>query len=138
MNKENINRIQAEIIRELPWINKITSEEDYQNALAYLKTLMEEKNAQPFFLKLITDRLSEYENERNEMLLVKSDVNKSETGLAALITLMGHHKLKNLALVDVLGSTSLVSQILNGKRALTITHIYALAEYFNVKPAVFI
>jgi HTH-type transcriptional regulator/antitoxin HigA len=94
--------------------------------------------AQPFLIKIITDRISEYETARNESLVLKNDSSVNDNGLAALLTLMGHRKLKNLALVDVLGSTSLISQILNGKRALTVPHIYALAKFFNVKPSVFL
>jgi len=37
-----------------------------------------------------------------------------------------------------IGSNSLISQIFSGKRALTISHIKALAERFNVRADVFI
>ena len=37
-----------------------------------------------------------------------------------------------------LGPPDIVLEILNGKRDLTVTHIHALAETFQVSPAVFV
>lgn len=138
MNSVIINRYQRGLTTELPWINGITTEKDYESALECLTMTTGKIEAQPFLIKIITDRISEYETARNESLVLKNDSSVNDNGLAALLTLMGHRKLKNLALVDVLGSTSLISQILNGKRALTVPHIYALAKFFNVKPSVFL
>lgn len=138
MNTETIYRCQQEIVRELPWINKIENDSDYQSAIEYLTTESMIEGSEPFLIKLVTDLISDYEINVTENLALKNRRNETDNGLAALLTLMGHRKLKNLALVDVLGSTSLVSQIVNGKRSLTVQHIYSLAKYFGVKPSTFL
>jgi HTH-type transcriptional regulator/antitoxin HigA len=50
---------------------------------------------------------------------------------------MDQHDLKQKDLVDIFGTPSLVSEVLNGKRDLTKKQIAALAERFHVSPAVF-
>jgi len=51
---------------------------------------------------------------------------------------MDQHGLSYADLKTEIGSKSLISQIFSGKRALTISHIKALAERFNVRADVFI
>ena len=57
----------------------------------------------------------------------------------ALITLMKHRNIKGKEMAEILEvSRPLLSAILNGNRALTIPHIYKLAEHFGVNPGVFL
>lgn len=51
--------------------------------------------------------------------------------------LMEVHKLRQKDLVDVFGTESIVSDILNGKRDLTKEHIRHLSARFHVSPSVF-
>jgi|SRR5215813_482332 len=51
--------------------------------------------------------------------------------------LMDEHQLRQKDLVDVFGTESIVSDVLNGKRDLTKEHIRRLSERFGVSPAVF-
>lgn len=57
--------------------------------------------------------------------------------LAALRFLMDQHGLKQKDLVDVFGTPSVVSEILNGRRDLNKVHIKRLAERFHVSPELF-
>jgi HTH-type transcriptional regulator / antitoxin HigA len=57
--------------------------------------------------------------------------------LAALRFLMDQHGLKQKDLVDVFGTPSVVSEILNGRRDLNKDHIKRLAERFHVSPELF-
>jgi HTH-type transcriptional regulator/antitoxin HigA len=52
--------------------------------------------------------------------------------------LMDANNLKQKDLVDVFGTPSIVSEVLNGKRGLTIEHIKKLSGRFHVSPEVFI
>lgn len=47
------------------------------------------------------------------------------------------HRLRQKDLVDVFGTESIVSDVLNGKRELTKEHIRRLSDRFGVSPAVF-
>jgi HTH-type transcriptional regulator / antitoxin HigA len=54
-----------------------------------------------------------------------------------LAFLMEQRGLKQADLLTVFGSRSVVSEVLNGKRELSKSHIRKLAEYFRLSPAVF-
>ena len=51
--------------------------------------------------------------------------------------LMAEHQLRQKDLLDVFGTESIVSDVLNGKRDLTKEHIRRLSARFNVSPSVF-
>jgi|SRR5580700_9762688 HTH-type transcriptional regulator/antitoxin HigA len=57
--------------------------------------------------------------------------------LAIVRHLMEAHRLRQKDLVDVFGTESIVSDVLNGKRDLTKEHIRRLSHRFHVSPAVF-
>ncbi len=50
---------------------------------------------------------------------------------------MEANSLKQKDLVDVFGTPSIVSEVLNGKRGLTIEHIKKLSRRFHVSPELF-
>jgi HTH-type transcriptional regulator/antitoxin HigA len=109
---------------------------------------------------------TEAENERCtavlEALLVKSTKTKEEQRLVELLTLlienfeervyalaqstpldvvrhlMDANGLRQVDMMDVFGSPSVASEVLNGKRNLSKTHITKLAARFHVSPEVFI
>jgi len=57
--------------------------------------------------------------------------------LAMIRHLMDAHRLRQKDLVDVFGTESIVSDVLNGKRDLTKQHIRRLSHRFHVSPSVF-
>ncbi len=57
--------------------------------------------------------------------------------LEAISFLMDQHGLKQKDLVDVFGTPSIVSEVLNGKRQLNKDHITRLSERFHVSPELF-
>jgi HTH-type transcriptional regulator/antitoxin HigA len=59
------------------------------------------------------------------------------TPVEALNELMMANNLKQKDLVDVFGTTSIVSEVLRGKRKLTTEHIRRLSQRFHVSPEVF-
>src|SRR5450631_2177924 len=59
------------------------------------------------------------------------------TPLETLAFLMEQHSLKQKDLVDVFGTRSIVSEVINGKRELNKEHIRKLSERFGVSPEVF-
>lgn len=57
--------------------------------------------------------------------------------LDVLRFLMDEHRLRQRDLVDVFGTTSIVSEVLSGKRELNKDHIKRLSERFHVSPELF-
>ncbi|BAY83784.1 hypothetical protein NIES267_32780 [Calothrix parasitica NIES-267] len=60
------------------------------------------------------------------------------TPLSMLLHLIEAHGLKQADLVDVIGSSSVVSEIVNGKREVSKAQAKALGEFFNIDARLFI
>lgn len=58
-------------------------------------------------------------------------------GVELLKVLIDERQLRQKDLLPIFKTESIVSDILNGKRQLTVRHIQELAEFFNLSPAVF-
>ncbi|MDE0555743.1 MAG: transcriptional regulator, partial [Candidatus Poribacteria bacterium] len=59
------------------------------------------------------------------------------SGVEVIKFLMEEHQLEPVDLPE-LGPPDLALEVLNGERDLTVTHIHALAERFQVLPTVFV
>lgn len=81
-------------------------------------------------LDLASRQITEYET--------KHDKSPEATPAVVLHFLMQAHGLKQSDLADELGGQSIVSAVLNGKRALNTRQVKALAIRFKVSPAVFL
>ena len=58
--------------------------------------------------------------------------------LATLTALVQEHKLKQKDLIEIFGTQSIISEVLNGKRGISKTHARKLADRFNVPADLFI
>lgn len=81
------------------------------------------------YLDLLGTLIYEYEE--------KIDLVPDIYGVELLHVLISELNLKQKQLVPIFKTESIVSDVLNGKRQLTVEHIQKLAEFFNVSPAVF-
>ncbi len=112
----------------------IRTEDDYDRAVERLNQLVDEvgtNEAHPLYelLDTLGTLLHAYE-ERYELL-------PESSGTEALAYLMEEHSLTQSDLSEV-GSQGVISEILNGKRALNVRQMRALARRFGVSPAVFL
>lgn len=110
------------------------TEEEYLSLVVDLDQLLDEGGAEEnSALADLVDRIGAaialYES--------KQEPEDYGTGLDALKHLMTIHNLKQTDLPE-LGSQGIVSEILAGKRQLTVKHIKALATRFHVEPWVFL
>ncbi len=117
-----------------PLVQKPTSHEDYQALLNQLEeaiTLAGHDHNSPLngLIESMAHAAEQYEE--------SMEVNDIGNGVTALRYLMKVHKIKQSDLKEV-GSQGVVSEILNGKRSLTVRHIRALAKRFAVNPNTFI
>jgi HTH-type transcriptional regulator / antitoxin HigA len=81
-------------------------------------------------LNHLADLISEYEEIHYPMPRVP--------GRQVLEFLMDQHRLRQSDLVPIFGSKSIVSEVLSGKRQLTVKHIRELSKLFHVSADVFI
>lgn len=108
-NDEQLEATQVEIDRllDLPTLNP--EEEDYLNVLGTL--------------------VFEYEQQIEPI----PDI----YGVELLKVLIQERELRQKDLIPIFKTESIVSDILNGKRQLTVRHVKELAQFFNLSPAVF-
>jgi HTH-type transcriptional regulator/antitoxin HigA len=79
--------------------------------------------------ELLTLLIEDFEEKQYQLARTKP--------LKVLRLLMDEHRLKQKDLVDVFGTPSIVSEVLNGKRELNKDHIKRLSTRFHVSPELF-
>jgi len=111
----------------------IHSEKENEHYTALLEELdhRQEKltSAEQRLAELLTLLIEDFE-ERHYSL-------KPATGIEAVEELMEANGLKQKDLVSIFGTSSIISEVLNGKRRLTIEHIRKLSRRFHVSPELF-
>jgi HTH-type transcriptional regulator / antitoxin HigA len=119
------------LARALPSV--IHSEKENERYLAMLEELDEKGKlsaAEQRLAELLTLLIEDFEE--------KAYTLKAAKPIDILIELMEANDLKQKDLVDVFGTPSIVSEVLNGKRGLTIEHIKKLSRRFRLSPEVFL
>jgi antitoxin component HigA of HigAB toxin-antitoxin module len=86
--------------------------------------------AEEEYLRALTDLVETYENAHV--------VIPPTGGIEALRYLMEEHGLTQVDLVPLLGTPSIVSEVLSGKRHLALSHITRLADHFGLPADVFL
>lgn len=112
----------------------IRDEDAYDRAIVTLNALIDEvgtNEQHPLYelLDTLGTIIHAYEEEHHPI--------PECSGVEVLRLLMEEHQLEPADLTE-LGPPNIVLEILNGDRDLTVTHIHALAETFQVSPAVFV
>jgi HTH-type transcriptional regulator/antitoxin HigA len=110
----------------------IPDEEELRRQTEILETLTARETPMEIEKKLIallTLLIEEFENRNYPVVNVGP--------LDIIRHLMEEHQLRQKDLMDVFGTESIVSDVLNGKRELNKDHIKRLSERFKVSPAVF-
>ena len=112
----------------------VTSEKEYDRAVRLLNSLIDEigtNERHPLyeFLDTLGMVISAYEEKKYQ--------EPECDGIEMLCFFMDEHRLTPLDLPEI-GSEKTVSEIISGKRELSVKHIRALAKRFYVSPAVFV
>ena len=135
MGFEQIKLKADALFSEARFITDIQTDAEYQEALAFMDELIEDYDKQPPLIEILSASIERWENTADEFTKFNQRI-KALDGVATLKLLMEQHGL-GIANMPEIGSNTLVSKILNGKRNLTRNHIEALSERFGVSPALF-
>lgn len=112
----------------------IKTEEENNRMLAIVEQLMKKNdnltNEEGELLELLASLISDFE-ERHYPI-------RKATPLEMLLHLMEARDLKPKDLWSVFGSKGVASEVLNGKRSISKSHIKKLAEFFHVSVELFI
>lgn len=111
----------------------IDSEYEYDRALSIAERLafkVDRTVSEIKILKLIVALIEDYETEHYPM----DDVSSHEL----LQDLMASNNIQPADLVELMGSQEIVSELVDGKIAITRTQAQALGEFFNVSSGLFL
>jgi HTH-type transcriptional regulator/antitoxin HigA len=119
-----------------PFMAGIQNPQQLDDALEFVEYLLLNDPTNPL-LDIVCRNITDYESTAPEYAEFNSLRASIPIGVAVLRTLMSQH---NLTLSDFpeIGSKSMVSRVLNGKRKLTLMHAKKLAKRFGISPAMFI
>ena len=113
----------------------ITTEEENERALATVERLMALPERSPETSALIAVWVTLIEQFEEEHYALPT----TEGAPAQMLQfLMDQHDLKQADLVGLLGSSGVVSEIVNAKRSISKAQAKALGERFHVSPALFL
>ena len=119
-------------LRDLPAPKVITSEAQHKQYVSALLDLERRKrltSEERSYAELLTMLIDSYEEEHIPI--------RATSPTEVLQELLIANDLRQKDLAPLLGTESIVSEILSGKRPLTKRHIEKLSERFSVSPAVF-
>jgi HTH-type transcriptional regulator / antitoxin HigA len=128
LDRDNYPQLLAEFVPQA-----IDSEAEYDRALAIAErlTFKQDKTAAEIkLLKPIVVLIEDYETEHYPMANV--------TPHELLQHLMESNNTRQADLVGLIGSRGVVSEVVNGKRAISKAQAKALGEFFDVSPGLFI
>jgi HTH-type transcriptional regulator / antitoxin HigA len=120
-----------ELVRAFPLVS-IRDDAHLNDSLAVIDRLVEQPQltaAEEAYLGALTDLLKTYENIHVHI--------PPMSGVEALRYLMDENDLSQADLVPEFGTASIVSEVLAGKRRLSLTHIQRLAARFGLPAEVF-
>ena len=128
----------ADTIKVWPVVSKVLStfetEQQYNKAVGWLDELIDEASENEVSLiESLIDTLGTLVKDYEDRNIPEPDADPID----CLKFLMEDHNLKFSDLPEM-GSQEVVSDLLSGKKPLTVTQIKALSERFNVSPAVFV
>jgi len=119
----------------------ITDDQHYMEALELIEELLEEAEDSPddplnAVIEMLGHAIDAYEKADEELAAFEKQAMGQPADLAMLRLLMDQHGLGTADLPEI-GSKSMVSRVLSGKRTLSKKHIQALAERFGIDPGLF-
>jgi HTH-type transcriptional regulator/antitoxin HigA len=128
----------ADTIKVWPVVSKVLStfetEQQYNKAVRWLDELIDEAGEnEALLIESLIDTLGTLVKDYEDRNIPEPDADPID----CLKFLMEEHNLKPSDLPKM-GNQEVVSDILSGKKPLTVKQIKALSERFNVSPAVFV
>jgi HTH-type transcriptional regulator/antitoxin HigA len=120
----------------------IETQNDFEDALElieHLFTQAKDSADDPLndFINMISNAIEEYESKQEDIINFTKKANNISQESSVLRVLISQHMLTLSDFKNEIGSKSLVSMILSGKRNLTKAHIAKLAKRFDLSPAIF-
>jgi HTH-type transcriptional regulator/antitoxin HigA len=120
------------LISKLP-LKQIKNAREYKKAIKFYEELIDnysETDELNDYLNVLSMLIDNYENEKYPI--------EDADPVDIMKFLMEEKNIKQAELAKAFGSQSVVSEVLNRKRGLTLKYIYNMADVFNVRPQIFV
>lgn len=142
LKSETLTSSFLEFASEASNILNIKTEHDYEEALETIEHLfLQAKDTvdDPLndLIDIISRAIERYELSQDDITDFNKEADNINQEISVLRVLMDQHNLTISEFKNEIGSKSLVSMILNGKRNLTKEHIRKLSQRFNLNPSLF-
>lgn len=138
LDVQAMKSLSQQITQVMPWVQGIRSDQQYDELLALMDELVEDYDANQVLIELLFPVLQEYEETAERFKVFNQRIEELDPGIAMLRLLIDQHGLTQSDFQHEIGGKSLVSQILSGKRSLTLGHIRALSKRFGIPAAMFV
>jgi len=120
----------------------IKNEQNYLEALSFIEELIDDADDSEIdpkndLIDFISSSIANYEENSLAFSEFDRDLREIDPAVSTLRLIIDQYSLTSSDLKEEIGSRSLVSMILSGKRSLTKDHIYKLSERFNLDPSIF-
>ncbi|MCG9702434.1 helix-turn-helix domain-containing protein [Vibrio natriegens] len=138
MNIARMKEFSNQMVEVMPWINGISTSEEYNELIKLMDELVEDFEDNHVLIDLLFPIIEKYESEADEFQEFNKAVDDLDPGLAMLRVIIDQNDMTLSDFKDEIGAKSSVSMILNGTRSLTLRHIRALSERFNIPAHMFI
>ncbi len=126
------------LFNEYPFLTSIRNEQGYKQALELVEELLEDDIKYEALICLLTDTIEKWETQSELFSDFNQRQEEMDKGVAALRVVMDQYQLSLDDFHDEIGKKSYVSQILNGKRGLTLNHIRNLSHRFGIPASLFV
>lgn len=125
------------LLDQASFIAQINNDREHALALNLMEELIEDYDYNRFLIEILSASIDRWEESAKSFQKFNKAIRALEPGAAVLSVLMDQHQL-GVSDFPELGSKSLVSKIVHGKRRLTLDHIRALSKRFGIDPALFL
>ncbi|ELC5052925.1 helix-turn-helix domain-containing protein [Klebsiella oxytoca] len=126
-----------ELTSIVPLLGGSTSRKDYEEALKLVEYLVEH-DPDSALVDMLTAKIDAYEDSAAEFEEFNTRIATGKNGVSLLRVLMDQHGLSQSDFEQEIGKKSLVSRILSGERSLTLDHMRALANRFQIPVSMFV
>lgn len=138
LDVQAMKSLSQQITQVMPWVQGINSDQQYDELLALMDELVEDYDTNQLLIDLLFPALQDYEETAERFKAFNQQIESLDPGIAMLRLLIDQHGLTQSDFQQEIGGKSLVSQILSGKRSLTLGHIRALSKRFGIPAAMFV
>jgi len=126
------------LFNEYPFLTSIRDEQEYKQVLELIEELLEDDVKYEALINVLTDTIEKWESQSELFSCFNQRQEEMDKGIATFKVIMDQHQLGTDDFHGEIGKKSYVSQILNGKRNLTLNHIRGLSRRFGIPGSLFV